>query len=479
MFELYQDQRESVKKVQAAFRAGFRSPLLWGATGSGKTVMAGHMMQLLHRHGKSALVLVHREELLDQFLTTIADAGLGLEFGLVVSGQPEKPWLRHHIGMVQTLIRRLHRITFDPDLIVIDEAHHSRAKTYEDIIKRFPKARRLGLTATAERPDGKALRPIFDVLVEGPSTRWLIQNNRLAPYRYKLVETALGEMKLPLGHDGDYQRKALAEAVETNQKVIADVMKVIEDNCRGRSWIAFGPSVMGSQNLEVKLREKGWRVKHIDGATPQQERKNALTDFRRGVLDGLLTVDLFVEGVDCPAADTAVIYRKTKSHVVFLQICGRVLRYMEGKVAMILDAAGSGGDDGLGFPCDRRIWNLDGRCSVESGGKNGVKVCPQCFLTQPVYRANCSSCGFKFGQPPKDIKEIPLQLIEIPIGPNGVMVERRPNGTYTRETVSKAISEAYRHEGQDGVFALAQSLGYKVGWARRQLEFREVRRGGW
>ena len=460
--------------MKGAFRAGFRAPLLWGATGSGKTVMAGHMMQLLHARGKSALVLVHREELLDQFSNTLADAGLGLEFGLVVAGQSEKPWLRHHIGMVQTLVKRLHRITLEPDLIVIDEAHHSRAKTYQDIIKRWPKARRLGLSATPERPDGKSLRPIFDVLVEGPSVRWLIQNNRLAQYRYKLVETALGEMKLPLGHDGDYQRKALAEAVENNQKVIADVMKVIEENCRERRWIAFGPSVRGSQILEEKLREKGWKVKHIDGKTPKQERRNALADFRRGVLDGLLTVDLFVEGVDCPAADTAVIYRRTKSHVTYLQIVGRVLRYMEGKVAMILDAAGCGGDEGLGFPCDKRVWNLDGRCSVEKGGSTGVKVCPQCFLTQPVHRVHCSSCGFKFGQAPKDIKEVELQLVEIPIGPDGVMVERRSNGSYTRDSVKKALSEAYKHEGQDGVFALAQTLGYKVGWARRQLEFRNA-----
>ena len=475
MFELYKDQRESVQKVQAAFRAGFRAPLLWGATGSGKTVMAGHMMQLLHAHGKSALVLVHREELLDQFLTTITDAGLGLEFGLVVAGQSEKSWLRHHIGMVQTLVKRLHRVTFEPDLIVIDEAHHSRAKTYQNIIKRWPKARRLGLTATPERPDGQPLRPIFDVLVEGPSVRWLIQNTRLAPYRYKLVETALGEMQLPLGHDGDYQRKALAEAVESNQKVIADVLKVIEENCRERSWIAFGPSVRGSQMLEAKLREKGWRVKHIDGSTPKQERRNALEDFRRGVLDGLLTVDLFIEGVDCPAADCAVIYRKTKSHVVFLQICGRVLRYQEGKIAMILDAAGSGGDDGLGFPCDKRVWNLDGRCSVEKGSSTGVKVCPQCFLTQPVYRTNCSSCGFKFGQAPKDIKEVELQLIEIPIGPDGVMVERRSNGAYTKSSVKAALREAYRNEGQEGIFALARQLGYKVGWARRMLDLRHMR----
>ena len=83
----------------------------------------------------------------------------------------------------------MHKLT-PPKIIVTDETHHSRAKTYKDIYEYFPNALRVGFTATPWRANSKGFTDIYDEMVKGPSVEWLINNNKLADYDYKSVVLA-------------------------------------------------------------------------------------------------------------------------------------------------------------------------------------------------------------------------------------------------------------------------------------------------
>ena len=125
------------------------------ATGAGKTVVAAEIARLAGLKGSRTLFLVHRRELVRQAVDTLYEACPGEQVGVIAAGWPELPWAPLQVGMVQSIAKR-ERIP-DFDLIIVDEAHHARAKTWATVLARWPKARLIGLTATPQRLDGKGL----------------------------------------------------------------------------------------------------------------------------------------------------------------------------------------------------------------------------------------------------------------------------------------------------------------------------------
>jgi type I site-specific restriction endonuclease len=61
------------------------------------------------------------------------------------------------------------------DLIVVDECHHIRARTWHDIIAQYPGVPLIGLTATPCRGDGRGLGEVFDVIVECPHYGFIVR----------------------------------------------------------------------------------------------------------------------------------------------------------------------------------------------------------------------------------------------------------------------------------------------------------------
>src|SRR5699024_2954174 len=113
--------------------------------------------------------VVHRRELVDQIKETFRKSGVNLD--LV------------EFGMVQTVTRRLDK-TLRPDLIITDESHHVLAKSYLRIYEHFADVPKLGFTATPVRLNGSGLGDVNDYMITGQTVQWLIDNNRLSPFRY-------------------------------------------------------------------------------------------------------------------------------------------------------------------------------------------------------------------------------------------------------------------------------------------------------
>ena len=166
-------QVAGVADVIAAMRRGVRSVVRVLPTGGGKTVEAGMLAQEV-KTGSRIGFLVHRRELVRQAWEVLSEVLAPEEVGVESAGWPRTPWARVWVGGVQSLARRLADIPA-PDVLFIDEGHHVRAKTWETVLRAWPRARLILLTATPERLDGLGLGMWAQEMILGPSPLELVE----------------------------------------------------------------------------------------------------------------------------------------------------------------------------------------------------------------------------------------------------------------------------------------------------------------
>ena len=380
MSGLFEFQAVDVQALREAFQKYLRVCYQL-STGGGKTVVAGYICQELRRNDATALILVHRKELVEQFVTTLCEVGLAQDVGVIHPDYPSTPWAPIQVASVFSLIRR--EITFDPWLVIADEAHHVRAKTWETVLKRWPAARVLGLTATPARLDGKGLGTIFDYLHCGPTTAELVRLGRLVPMQTFRIPVGF-DMKKVRTQMGDYHKKDLANQAR-DQRIIVNGVAAYRKYTPGKQAIFFGVDIEHSKATAERFRDEGVRAEHVDGDTPSESRKQIMRQFRDGYIKVVCNVDLISEGFDCPTCEVIMDAQHTKSITRYLQKLGRAMRTADGKrEAIHLDLCGN---IIHGFAEDARLWSLDQEDIFMLGeavdGKANVaamRCCPQCSL---------------------------------------------------------------------------------------------------
>ena len=326
-------------------------------TGGGKTVLFATIIQAAANRGQRCLVLVHRRELVHQSQATLLKAGV---FAAAVVSGIRTPWrCPVLVGMVQTVSRRLTQMAaagWQPDLIIIDEAHHAVAGSWQRVLATWPQALRLGVTATPERLDGRGMGDMFTRLLCGPETAALIEAGHLAPIKLFSHQLPLRKLRV---RAGDFAM----EGASVDLGSVNALERMVEGyrmHCDGQRAVAFCCTVKHAEALAQRLIHHGIRAKAIDGATPDRERAAALRDLSTGTLQVLANCQLFGEGLDVPAIEAVMIARPTQSLAWWLQMVGRGLRPAANKRhATILDF--SGNSERLGHPLAPRVWCLEGR----------------------------------------------------------------------------------------------------------------------
>jgi superfamily II DNA or RNA helicase len=169
------------------------------------------------------LFLAHRHELIVQASRKLGTAGL--EHGIIKAGFPLHLNRRVQVASVQTLHARAFRSRkielSDFELVIIDEAHHSRAMTYQQVVDAFPNAVIIGMTATPVRGDGRGLGNIFDDLIEGPPVNTLIRNGHLVGT--KVFAPSRPDLSGVHTRNSDYVIDELATAMN-RQGLVGDVV---------------------------------------------------------------------------------------------------------------------------------------------------------------------------------------------------------------------------------------------------------------
>jgi superfamily II DNA or RNA helicase len=358
------------------------------------------------------------------------------------------------VASIQTLGRRLDQVE-PPDLVIIDEAHHSVSKTYVEVFARWPDTRFIGVTATPERLDGKGLGAMFDRMVLGPSVQWLIDNGFLArPVYYAPRETV--DLSAVAKIAGDFDRAEAEELIDT-PKITGDAVSHYRRLCPGQRAVAFCISVAHAQHVADQFCAAGVPAASIDGTLDPEVRAKRVADLTAGRILVLTSCELISEGFDLPAVNAAILLRPTHSLSMHLQQLGRALRPCPGKThATILDHVGNCLRHGLAE--QERAWDLEGR---EKRAKKSVPVetkqCSKCFaiFTGTV----CPQCGQQREVTAREVEQVDGELQRLSI-----------------EDIA-AKREARREEGKcrtlEDFKALARERGYKPGWAYFRWQARQ------
>lgn len=434
-------QERFLGDIRTALRGGARSVLAVAPTGSGKTVVMCHIARGIYEAGQSLLIVVHRDELVDQ--TSRRLASLGVPHGRLNADTDTRDGNRVVIATIQTAVRRdLQR----PDWLIYDECHLSKAKSWVTLRAQFEQARLLGFSATPCRLDGEGFDDMYSELVLGPSTRELIDWGYLVPYRALCFE-APDLSGVGKNADGDYREAELAAVMNTSG-LTGDIVEHWQQHASDRLTLIFAVNVAHAHALADRFRQAGVASEAIDGRLGYQERKAVLARFGSETRV-LASVMLFTEGWDRPDIFAIVLARPTMSLRLHLQMIGRGLRTAPDKRdCLILDHAGNLNKHGL--PDADRAWKLEPEKKGEapdtrdSGGLDDpegfrltVRECPKCRQRVPSCCVQCPECGAFLG----DIKE---------------------RGGSLREFSGKYPESAYGSSGGD------PAIQFLIDWARRK-----------
>ena len=267
-------QIEICEKVNEAFDK-HRSVMVQMPTGTGKTVvLASLVQQFLHDNTDSSVVIVaHRKELVEQIQNTLKK--VCAEGATAHISVMSIQWLSRNIDMVRK----------KPDLVIIDEAHHALAKTYQMLWTAWPEAKFLGLTATPYRMSGDGFTDLFEVLVDSWSVKQFIADGWLSPYDYYSIRPDSEEQKeidslKKRGADGDFQMKELREKLDVRPS-IERLYESFERFAYDKKGIVYAIDIAHAEHIAEFFREQGVAAYAISSKTPLPERKLLIEGFRR------------------------------------------------------------------------------------------------------------------------------------------------------------------------------------------------------
>ena len=368
--KLFDYQEDMVKRVQEAFKH-HDAVMVQMPTGTGKTYLLAALVGLFLK--EEVWVIAHRRELVSQIKDTLERFFSSLKSTSIKVTSIQ--WLSRHYGETEE----------KPGLIVIDEAHHALAETYAEVMNAYPKAKKLGLTATPYRLNGKGFTDLFDTLLCSWSMEKFIAKGRLSLYDYYSIKPDSAAQLLidslqKRGADGDYQQKELNEVMDVKPS-LERLCLTIKEYVPGKKGIVYAISIQHAEHIAEFYRENGIKAVAISSKTPLAERQKLIERFKSSSLspslnsasntsneiEVLVSVDLFSEGFDCPDVEFIQLARPTLSLTKYMQMVGRGLRVAEGKeYCVILDNVGL--YKRFGLPSVDRDWQsmFEGRTSLEN-----------------------------------------------------------------------------------------------------------------
>lgn len=439
MVELRDYQRDLIRQTREALAAGSRAPCIVLPCGGGKSVIASEVVRMANRKGTRVLFLIHRQELAEQIREHFRRAEAKAD-----------------VMMVQTAARRISSIR-PPGLIITDESHHSLANSYRKIYDAFPRAVRVGITATPVRLGGRGLGDVYDRLIIGPSAAELIERHYLAPYELyapTLVSTAGLHIR-----QGDYIQSEIQARLD--RKIYGDVIAYYKRLADGKQAIAYCCGVQAAEDTAEAFRQAGVNAAMICGATPGDHRHKLVEDFRRGKLRILCNADIIGEGFDVPDCAASILLRPTASLGLYIQQSMRCMRFRPGKTAVIIDHVGNAHRHGL--PDDPREWTLEDR-PKQQREQNTVKIwtCAECYYVGQLPRpARCPRCGAEMKAQPREIEEDKTaELKKLQPQPGRWEIKYLPT-----------LEECRTYQD---LLNYAHLRGYKPGWA-----YYQARQRGW
>jgi superfamily II DNA or RNA helicase len=411
-------QEECKQKIYDAWDTGHKNVLLVKPTGMGKTrtFCSIAIDMALDPSGPKlpTAISVHRKELVQQISLTLAEEGITHNIIAprevikgVISSQRQlfKQQFYNYespisVVSVDTLNARIHKHekwAKSIRLWITDEAAHLLASNkWGKACGYFPNAIGLGVTATPQRLDkrglGRHADGVFDIMVEGPTVRWGIENGFLCNYKIAVPKGDYQQYLKKASDGSDYSKEAMA-AASSQSHIVGDIVENYLKFASGKQAIVFSDTIETGRRTEQEFHQAGVSAKLLTGMTPDGERLQSLIEYREKKIKVLLNVDLFDEGLDVPGIECVIHGRPTMSLGKYLQMNGRGLRPAPGKDhLLIIDHVGNVQQHGL--PDRPRVWTLD-RIVKRRDTVNLLRICTNEKCNAPYDRALdlCPWCG--------------------------------------------------------------------------------------
>ena len=350
-------QVEFITNLRNILSKGEDKALLISATGTGKTYASAFAMREMGF--KRVLFLVHRGQLAKQTKKSyerIFDKSVSM--GLVGAGHHEYD-SDYVFATVQTLNRENHLFKYNPqafDCIILDEAHHSSADTYQKIMEYFKPRLWLGMTATPDKRDdnidGRNIYEIYHYQIACDiRLQQAMEEDMLCPFHY------FGISDISMLNDKEIKAKKISERYFNHLTSDERVKHIIEQaDYYGYSGnrvkgLVFCSRIDESIELSNKFNNAGFRTVALNGDSSEDERARAFERLAMDESDGtdelqpldyIFSVEILNEGVDIVEVNQVIMLRPTESPIVFIQQLGRGLRKAEGKeFVVILDFIGN------------------------------------------------------------------------------------------------------------------------------------------
>ena len=391
-------QQEMIDKLQEAWTR-YRSVMEQMPTGTGKTVLMADVIRRFTANDSrlkvdgGILIVAHRRELLDQIRGTVRYFGIDMEKNHIVVESIQK--LSRELGhtdstdttdgvsttndanltdSTQTRITiNDHELDINPSLIIIDEAHHALAKTYRMLWDRWPRAKFLGLTATPCRLNNDGFLDLFQTLIQSHTIQEFIKMGWLSDFDYVTAEPDNPILKQVAGLkkrgiDGDYQTKEMALVMDCEES-IENLYQAYRKFVNGKKGIVYAIDRDHARHITEYYQKQKVNCCWIEAKTPTAERDRLVQDYRDGLIDVVVNVDILSEGADFPEVEFIQLARPTLSLSKYLQQVGRGMRIAEGKdKVVILDHVGM--YPSFGLPTED--WNWQPMFTGQLAGKAGL-----------------------------------------------------------------------------------------------------------
>lgn len=453
-------------------------------TGGGKSVIVSDIALDINSSNMRQSIIAHRNELVAQMSHHIAQRdiphriiGASETIKQIVASHREAygvsyvhPTANCSVAGIDTLIARSDALVEwakQQDHWTIDEAHHVlKSNKWGRGVEMFPNARGLGVTASPARPDGQGLGDhtdgVFHDMVIGPDMRTLINMGALCDYEIVCPSSDLHISEDDITPGGDYSPKKLKAAAEKS-RIVGDVVSHYSRYALFKRAICFATDVETANKIAKQFNDAGIRAASVSAKTPTAVREKYIREFKSGKIYVLVNVDLFDEGFDVPACECVIMARPTASLVKYLQMFGRALRTMAGKLyGLIIDHVSNVVRHG--FPDKPRLWSLERREKRAKQEKDPEDIplarCMNVACAKPYERFHrcCPWCGW---QPP--LPEPGARTIEMVDG-DLVLLDRE-----TLEAKRKAMFLASAGDVAERA-GFAAGPAAAAGAANRQLE---------
>ncbi len=329
--ELKEHQKEALEALRSMRERRETIALLCHATGAGKTWTA---VMDAKRCGGRTLFLAHTNELVDQAARTFRDLWPAVTLGRYTE-RVKQPGAHVVCGSVQSVALHLEQFKDNAfDYLIIDEAHHAAADTYQKVLTYFKPKFTLGLTATPERMDGKSILEIFKNTAHKLDIQTAVELGELTPVRCIRIHTNIDLTKVRF-NSVRYNIRDLETKIyvpERNRLIVDTWLQYAQ----GRRTVVFCASVWHAEEIAALFQREGISAAAVSGGMKRSEREAFQDKFAGREIQVLCACDLLNEGWDCPEVEVLFMARPTMSRVLYIQQLGRGMRRYEGKESLMV-----------------------------------------------------------------------------------------------------------------------------------------------